>query len=111
MSELRWHGKEAAARVRKAALMGLEAAGTLVEGLAKGIIVEKDIIDTGNLLNSVAHEVEGETAHVGTNVEYGVYQEFGTRFMAARPWLRPAVDEHHAEIRKAFAAALRGVFG
>jgi HK97 gp10 family phage protein len=31
-------------------------------------------------------------AVVGTPVEYGVYQEFGTRKMNAQPFLRPAVD-------------------
>ena len=31
-------------------------------------------------------------AVVGTPVEYGVYQEFGTRKMNAQPFLRPAMD-------------------
>lgn len=31
-------------------------------------------------------------AVVGTNVDYGVYQEFGTRFMPAQPFLRSAGD-------------------
>ena len=31
-------------------------------------------------------------AIVGTPVEYGVYQEFGTRKMNAQPFLRPAMD-------------------
>ena len=30
-------------------------------------------------------------AHVGPSVEYGVYQEFGTRRMAAQPFLIPAL--------------------
>ena len=110
MSELRWHGDKALAKARKAVKQGLEAAGVVVETEAMRLIVQQNIIDTGNLLNSISHEVDGETARVGTAVEYAVYQEYGTRFMAARPWLRPAVDEHHAEIRKAFADALRGAF-
>ena len=31
-------------------------------------------------------------AYVGTAVEYGIYQEFGTRNMSAQPYLRPAAD-------------------
>ncbi len=31
-------------------------------------------------------------AVVGTNLDYGVYQEFGTRYMPAQPYLRPAGD-------------------
>lgn len=31
-------------------------------------------------------------AYVGTAVEYGIYQEFGTRKMPAQPFLRPAIQ-------------------
>jgi len=34
---------------------------------------------------------EALVAHVGPSVDYGVYQEFGTRFMAAQPFLIPAL--------------------
>lgn len=34
----------------------------------------------------------GIEAVVGTAIEYGVYQEFGTRFQPAQPYLRPAAD-------------------
>jgi len=37
-------------------------------------------------------EPEENTAHVGTNVEYAAAQEFGTQYMAAQPYLRPAAD-------------------
>lgn len=111
MSELKWRGKEAEARVRAAVPAALEAAALVVEGKAKQLIVSQDIIDTGNLLNSMTHKVEGNTAKVGTPVEYGVYQEFGAtyenRSLRPRPFLRPALDENKAEIRKVFAAVLR----
>lgn len=32
------------------------------------------------------------TAITGTNVEYAVYNEFGTKYMAAAPFLRPAAQ-------------------
>lgn len=50
------------------------------------------------------NEGDGQPAHakiepargmegvVGTAVEHGVYQEFGTRFMPAQPFMRPAAD-------------------
>lgn len=31
---------------------------------------------------------------VGSNVEYSTYQEFGTRYMAPQPFLRPAIAIH-----------------
>jgi HK97 gp10 family phage protein len=35
---------------------------------------------------------DGISGVVGTGIEYGVYQEFGTRYMPAQPYLRPAAD-------------------
>ena len=40
----------------------------------------------------ITEEPAPNTAHVGTNVEYGEYQEFGTGTMPAQPYLRPAAD-------------------
>lgn len=42
----------------------------------------------------LADQFSGEVTYVvGTNVEYSVFVEFGTRHMQARPYLRPAVRE------------------
>ena len=38
-------------------------------------------------LDSRPKENEG---YIGSNLEYAVYQEFGTRYMAPQPYLRPA---------------------
>lgn len=36
-------------------------------------------VDTGRLRNSMTHELESEsTVAIGSNVEYGIYQELGT---------------------------------
>lgn len=52
--------------------------------------------DTGRLRASISREV-GKVgtvlvARVGTDVAYGRYLELGTSRMAARPFLRPALD-------------------
>lgn len=51
---------------------------------------------TGNLKNSIAmrSSTDGTKAvvEVGTSVHYGVYQEFGTRSIPARPYLGPALE-------------------
>lgn len=46
-------------------------------------------------------------AIVGTPVEYGTYQEFGTRKMFPQPFLRPAIDieAKGAPLREAMARA------
>lgn len=44
-------------------------------------------------------EPENEfTAHVGPSVEYGLYQELGTRNMPAHPFLGPAVNQAASEL-------------
>lgn len=48
-------------------------------------------VDTGRLRDSIEHEVQGDAVRVGTNVEYAVYVEEGTRYMNAEPFLRPAL--------------------
>lgn len=52
--------------------------------------------DTGRLRASITHDLSvdaaGLVARVGTDVEYGLYQELGSSKMAARPWLRPALS-------------------
>ena len=51
--------------------------------------------DTGRLLTSIHHSVTGVLdtleARVGTDVNYALYLELGTRYMAPRPFLRPAL--------------------
>lgn len=48
-------------------------------------------VDTGNLKNSIqATRVNDLHWRVVVGAEYGVYIEFGTRFMAAQPFLVPA---------------------
>jgi len=41
-------------------------------------------------------------AHVGPSVDYGIYQEFGTRRMAAQPYLLPAVRQAEAIVPDEF---------
>ena len=52
------------------------------------------------------------TVYVGTNVQYAPYQELGApnRNLDARPFLRPAFEEHRDEIERIVTACLREVF-
>lgn len=49
----------------------------------------------GRLRQSITWELgansEGLYVDVGSNVEYALFVEMGTRYMAARPYLRPAL--------------------
>lgn len=63
---------------------------------------EPPAVDYGHLLNSIGSSViDDEAAQVATNSEAAVHLEFGTARMAARPFMRPAVDEHRKEVANA----------
>lgn len=61
---------------------------------------------TGALRQSIAGEVKKEGSQivgmVGTNLKYGAMLEFGTRNMAARPWLKKAFEETEAKVKEIF---------
>lgn len=65
--------------------------------------------DTGRLVSQISHEIDTDRlgASVGTNIEYGPYLEFGTRTMAARPWLQPTFERLKGKIRDRIAKAMR----
>ena len=92
------HSAEVSAEIKAALLRGLEKCGLVAEGYAKKLCP----VDTGNLRNSITHEVDdGEpAAYIGTNVEYAPYQELGTIHMKAKPFLKPAGADHANEYRK-----------
>lgn len=60
-------------------------------------------VDTGTLRNSIqtTFENDGFTGVVATNVEYAIYVEYGTRFMSARPYFTPAVEQVRASFERA----------
>lgn len=47
---------------------------------------------TGNLMNSIGRDLEGLSAVIGPTAHYGVYLEYGTSRMRARPYMGPALD-------------------
>lgn len=71
----------------------LERAGQVGEASAK----RHAPVDTGNLRRSITHELGragiNQYVRIGTNVEYAIFQEVGTRFHPAHPFLRPAVED------------------
>jgi HK97 gp10 family phage protein len=64
-------------------------------------------IDTGRLANSVKALVGRLEAFVGTNVEYGLYLEFGTQDMKPRPWLFPAFERQRRNFVNRLREAMR----
>ena len=81
----------------------LEAIGLHLEGEAKDEL-ENDPrrIDTGNLRNSITHQVAGDedAVYIGTNVEYGIYVHEGTVRMAPNRFLKNAVERNETQVRQ-----------
>ena len=101
-------------QVDAAKARGLEAVGLTAERYAKANLSEPKMhkhpnkkgdlihpnVDTGRLRNSISHEVHGDSVYIGTNVEYAVYVEKGTRKMQAYPYLKPAAQDHADEYKQ-----------
>jgi len=79
-------------RKRKSAL---EAIGQYVEGEAK----TNAPVDTGLLRSSINHKTTADKAVIGTNTEYAVFVEKGTRYQKAQPFLEPAVTKNIHNIK------------
>ncbi len=108
-----------------ACIRALEKCGLTAEAYAK-LLCEGFKHPTGNLRNSIAHQVQpAELAvYIGTNVEYAAYVELGTgkyypggrptpwvyqdaqgnwhltHGQRAQPYLKPAVADHAAQYRE-----------
>jgi len=68
----------------------VERIAFLIEGEAKKLCP----VRTGRLRASIhTGKIEDGVYYVGTNVHYAPYVEFGTRKMAAQPYLRPAAKK------------------
>lgn len=116
--------------MKEAALRALEKCGLTAEGFAKALCP----VDTGNLRNSITHQVDsGEpAAYIGTNSEYGAYVELGTgkyypgghkdpwayqdaqgnwhitNGQRAQPYLKPAVADHGGTYRNIIESEMKG---
>jgi HK97 gp10 family phage protein len=76
--------------------------------IVEGDAVERVPVDTGNLKNSITHDVKmkgenGGEGIVGTNVDYAPWVEFGTRHMLAQPYLRPSLLANEHRIASVFS--------
>lgn len=125
------HSGEIGKELRAALLRALERCGSQAEGYAKDLAP----YDTSRLKKSITHQIDGDDMSViiGTDVEYGVYQELGTGIYAeggggrptpwvyqdekgnwhytrgnkAHPFLKPALADHTQTYRNIFEDELK----
>lgn len=104
------HSKEFLSSFDKAISAALEGVGIHIEGEAKEELENTPRrIDTGNLRNSITHDVEEskKTVYIGTNVEYGIYVHEGTSKMAPNRFLKNAVERNKEQIKDYFKNTLK----
>ena len=98
--------KQVQEAVQQATERALEICGGKAETYAKRLCP----VDTGNLRNSITHQqYDDHTEIIGTNVEYAPFVELGTVKMGARPYLRPAAENHAEEYKQVFQNELAKV--
>lgn len=79
----------------------------------KGYYFNEDynpLLRTGELHDSISHEVEGLEAVIGSTSPIMVYQEFGTSSIPPRPVLGPAVYKNKEKIEAIIGSVAIGGF-
>jgi hypothetical protein len=86
----------------------VEATALAIQADVKMNIIQKDIIDTSNLLNSISSDKLGQMLYEVTDgTDYGIYPELGTRRgIVARPFFIPAVEKNAAVLADNIAKAI-----
>jgi HK97 gp10 family phage protein len=68
-------------------------------------------VDSGRLKGSITSRVDDDRAIIGSNVEYAPHVEYGTKFMRAQPYLRPAIDRMKKPLIDLYKQIFRSVYG
>ena len=60
----------------------------------QGFIVSNGQVDTGNMLNGIAKEdgPDEQTKYITSAMYYWIFQNYGTRYLPARPFVEPGVE-------------------
>ncbi|MGQ9530152.1 MAG: HK97-gp10 family putative phage morphogenesis protein [Candidatus Bathycorpusculaceae bacterium] len=61
---------------------------------------------TGHLRSSIYAKVNEWVAEIGAEATYALFIEFGTRYMQARPFLYPAVQEYLPQLEQIICDAI-----
>lgn len=93
--------------------LGSPGTGRVYKGHQASAPGEPPAVRTGTLRRSIQIDLSGlsnkrnPSVRVGTNLAYARYLEFGTRIMAARPFMRPSLAAVRMRAPKIMAPYLR----
>ena len=80
------------------------ADATVADRVAKGYAADEPLLRTGELRDSIKHEVHGLEAMVGSTSNIAAYQEFGTAKIPPRPFIGPAAFRNAEKIKRIVGA-------
>jgi HK97 gp10 family phage protein len=72
---------------------------------------ERTPVDTGELRDSEAASVGAKELRLTAGTDHCVYVEFGTRKMAAQPYMRPTIEGAAGQVGGAISSAASAAFG
>jgi HK97 gp10 family phage protein len=70
----------------------------LAESTLEKKAADTPLLETGAMRDSIRHEVEGDTARIGSDLDYALYQEVGTSRIPPRSFLMQSAVHHRDEI-------------
>jgi HK97 gp10 family phage protein len=73
-----------------------------VKALAKQLVP----VRTGHLRSSIYAKIQEWVAEIGAEATYAMFVEFGTRYMQAKPFLYPAIQEHLPRLEEIICEAI-----
>ena len=86
----------------------VQIAARNIEKDSKQRMTDQDAVDTGATRNSifVSPGTPSFSQHIGPTTEYAPFIEFGTRFMPARPYMIPALEQEKIRFMQAIVEVL-----
>ena len=106
---MRWHDKERKAEIVERSALAVKRAAAFGVGSVRQEITAQNLIDTGNLLGSIADRVIGrDRGRVATNVFYAIYLEYGTRSRPATAFMRRGMENDANSIIRVVQKTMAG---
>ena len=84
----------------------LQDAGTKAGQLVRQRAQSNAPVDTGRLARSIRADATGTEVTVGAYTPYAAFQEFGTVYVPASPYLRPALEASQTQVVDAYAGEI-----
>jgi len=63
-------------------------------------------VRTGYLRSTIYAKIQGWVAQIGAEATYAMFVEFGTRYMRARPYLAPAIQQYLPQLETIISEAI-----